>query len=101
MSVRLFKSTTLQSAYSLAKVQEVLWSKRTLLERHRRSGGFSDSTQMRRVARTVFNTTFSSNVPKEKDLALPSSANVSLNVKGNQRMTGKELEERRNKGLCF
>ena len=97
MSVRLFNPTFLQSTYALTKVQEVLRLKKFSLEGIGSFHGAVQKAQQEVVARTILNST----MQKLGISMLPSSNNVNPGSKQTRRLSSKEMDERRQKGICL
>ena len=102
MSIMLFNPNTLHSAYALAKMQKVLWAKTSsfVWEGKNQNGG-SRIQSLVVMARTMMNSNMNQNSPKPGILALLGSSKMSFNSRSPRRMSSKEIEERKQKGLCF
>ena len=87
--MRLFNPTTLQSAYALAKVQEVLWAKRSARSSQNKFLHGNERTQSRAVARTVFNLHGSDKGSRLREL-IPQISNKVV-LKQINRLTSKEM----------
>lgn len=101
ISLRLFKPTSLKEAYELAKVQDVLWSKKNSGEQWGRFSGIDEGVQQKVVARTLVNANLTPSQPKDGLLAHPSSGDKMIPAKSSKRLSSQDVDDRRRKGLCF
>lgn len=97
----MFKPTTLQAAYSIAKVQDLLWAKRASIDKFVRSSVVADNSQFKGVAKIILNSNLSQNQQGSRVLALLGVRNGNNFPKQAKKLTGRYLEEKRHKGLCF
>ena len=73
MLVRLFNPSSLQLAYALAKVQEVLWLKKSPLDDFGKNNDHNDNSLSRTIATSVLNFYLAIDRSRDGILALPSN----------------------------
>lgn len=101
MSVRVLKPTSLQEAYTLARVQDALWNKKGSWERSNKIHVNEGGRMQRSMARTVVNANLNHNEAGKGILALPGTNSDKAPTKMNRKLSGREIDEKRQKGLCF
>lgn len=103
LSVRLFRPTTLQDAYGLARVQDLLWNTKTSITNQTQtkqpktySNSYTPYTPV--TKKTSANPHQLLDLIKRAPL-LPTP--TTYNKKPTKTLTSKDMDEKRSKGLCF